>query len=417
MNNKIKVIGALLIAGTVATIGIGAMTAGVNDAGYTTVVQYPTGTMKVHLEPGWYFKWFGNTTIYAKQITMDADNDEAASGATIDQMGISVRYSDGGTGTIYGKMRYSLPENREDMLKVHAAFRSANGVAYKLLKSVTEEAVNQTAALMKSEEGFDSKRAVFTQWAKAQIKLGLFETEAQWISEKDEVTGKTVSKQIAVIKMEKGVPQHYASELSEYGISLVGFQLNNPTFEKKTLDQIAEKRAATMAIITAKANAEKAKQDAITAEAQGKANVMTARYEKEVEKERAVTDAEKVAEVAVIKAKQRVDVAKAAKDEAEQFKLKAGEIKLANILEGEGQAEKNRLIIESDGALDKKIAAVVAINKAYAVAMGQQKWVPETNMISGGVSGDTNGSAATDLINLLTVQAAKAVNVDLEITK
>jgi hypothetical protein len=407
------VIGYFVIYGSIAVVGVGAMTVGVNDAGYTTVLQLPTGTMKTHFEPGWYLKWFGNTTIYKKQIVMDADNDKAASGATIDQPGISVRYSDGGTGTIYGKMRYSLPEQREDMLKVHAAFRSNNGVAYKLLKSVTEEAVNQTAALMKSEEGFDSKRSVFTQWAKAQIKMGLFKTEAQWISETDEVTGKVVSKQIAVVKMEKGIPQHYESELQEYGINLVGFQLNNPTFEKKTLDQIAEKRAATMAIITAKANAEKAKQDAITAEAQGKANVMTARYEKEVEKERAVTDAEKVAQVAVIKAKQRVDVAKAAKDEAEQFKLKAGEIKLANILEGEGQAEKNRLIIESDGALDKKIAAIVKINAAYADAMSQQKWVPEIQMGSNGVSGDS--SAATDMINLLTLQAAKAVNVDMSV--
>ena len=45
-----------------------------------------------------------------------------------------------------------------------------------------------------------------------------------------------------------------------------------------------------MAIITAKANAERARQDAITAEEQGKAAVMKAKYEKEVEKERAIVD-------------------------------------------------------------------------------------------------------------------------------
>ena len=51
-----------------------------------------------------------------------------------------------------------------------------------------------------------------------------------------------------------------------------------------------------MAIITAKANAERARQDAITAEEQGKAAVMKAKYEKEVEKERAIVDAKKIKE-------------------------------------------------------------------------------------------------------------------------
>lgn len=405
----------IMVAVTGLAVGImGFSTMGVNDAGYTTVVQYPNGTMKTHFEPGWYLKWFGGTTVYNKQITMDADADSAATGATIDQPGIPVRYSDGGTGTIYGKMRYSLPENREDMLKVHAAFRTNKGVAYKLLKPITEEAVNQTAALMKSEEAFDSKRAVFTQWAKSQIRDGLFQTEAEWISEKDEVTGKTISKQVAKIKTDKGQDLHFASELKSYGITLVGFQLNNPDFEPKTLAQIDKKRSATMDIITAKANAEKAKQDAITAEATGKALVMTAKYEKEVEKQKAITDAERVAEVARISAIQKVTVATEALKEAEQYKLKQEQLKLANIAEGEGLAAKKRLLMEADGALEQKLRAIVEINRAYAEEFGKQKWVPEISMGSSAVSGD-NGNAAADMIQLLTIQAAKAVNVDMAV--
>ena len=80
-----------------------------------------------------------------------------------------------------------------------------------------------------------------------------------------------------------------------------------------------------MAIITAKANAERARQDAITAEEQGKAAVMKAKYEKEVEKERAIVDAQKQKQVAVISAGSKVDVAEQMV-EAEQ-KLAANEYK------------------------------------------------------------------------------------------
>ena len=89
-----------------------------------------------------------------------------------------------------------------------------------------------------------------------------------------------------------------------------------------------------MAIITAKANAERARQDAITAEEQGKAAVMKAKYEKEVEKERAIVDAQKMKQVAVISAAQKVDVAEQTKLEAEQKKLAANEYKQEQVLRG-----------------------------------------------------------------------------------
>ncbi|MCK5353552.1 MAG: hypothetical protein KAJ63_00425, partial [Methyloprofundus sp.] len=46
-----------------------AMSAGINDAGNRTVVQYPTGTLLVKFTPGIYMKWFGTSTEYRDVLT------------------------------------------------------------------------------------------------------------------------------------------------------------------------------------------------------------------------------------------------------------------------------------------------------------------------------------------------------------
>ena len=144
-----KIIAAIVIL--VLLGGISPMMFGINDAGDRTVVQYPTGTLYVHFEPGVYVLWFGRETKYRDVLTYDFDKTSSEGEATIDESGIPVRYQDGGIGTLYGKIRFNLPVTEEDMLAVHKAFRSNTGVAQKLLKPITQEAQNLTAGLMTSE--------------------------------------------------------------------------------------------------------------------------------------------------------------------------------------------------------------------------------------------------------------------------
>lgn len=391
------------------------MAAGVNDAGNRTVVQYPTGTLYVKFSPGWYMKWFGTTTVYRDVLTFDFDKEANDYESSLNTSGISVRYQDGGTGRVYGKARFSLPNDEVTMISLHKAFRSNDGVASKLIKTVSEEGMNLTAGLMSSEEAYAEKRGTFTQWAEEQIKGGKYQTELKQISTVDQGTGKRVTKNVPVIKYgNDGRPVQLNSDFKDYGLAVTGFQITDWDFEAKTLAQISAKREATMAIITAKANAERAKQDALTAEEQGKANVMKAKYEKEVEKERAVVDAERAKEVAVIKAEQLVEVATQQKLEAEQKKLTAAEYKQEQILRGEGDGEYKRLVMEADGALAQKLATYERVQNRFAQAIEKQKWVPEIQM---GVSNSnqSGGSAATTLIDMLNAKTAKELALDMRI--
>jgi len=412
MNNKIKagLAGVALILGIIMFFSL----TGTNDSGYRTVIQYPNGTMSVKFTAGWYLKLFGKTEEYPDNITYDFDKTVSEEQATLDVQGIGVRYQDGGTGTIFGVARFNLPNDDDGMLKLHKAFRSHRGLAFKLIKVVTDESNNLTAGLMSSEEAYAEKRGIFTEWSQTQLKRGKFKTELSQIKTEDE-TGRFVTKNVPIIKMgDDGLPEHINGDLETYGVTVSGYQITDWNFEDKTLKQISAKREATMAIITAIAQAEQAKQEQITAEAKGKSAVTTAQYEKEVEKKRAIVEAEQKAEVAVIEAQQLVSVSQQQLLQAEQKKLAANEYKEEQILIGEGESERKRLVIEADGALEQKLKAWVAVNSYYASAVSKQRWVPELQFTSGSGEGGTSNQASA-LIDLLTAKTAKDISLDMKI--
>ncbi len=386
---------------------------GINDAGERTVIQYPTGTLLVKFTPGIYLKLFGNTEVYKDVITFDFDKEDAVTNSSLNYTGINVRYQDGGTGKVFGKARFALPDNEEQMIRLHKDFRSNDAVAHKLIKTLSEESMNLTAGLMTSEESYAEKRGIFTQWAEEQIASGKFFTELKSVVEEQKDTQERVVRNIPVIKYgADGLALHHSSDFKNYGIRVGGFQITDWDFEQKTLDQISRKREATMGIITAKADAERARQEALTAEEEGKKNVMVDRYAKEQEKIQAVVDAEKEKEVAVTKAKQAVLVAEQGKLEAEQKRMAALEYKQEQILRGEGDGEYKKLVMSADGALQTKLDAWVQVNNRYAEAIEKQKWVPDIQM---GSSNQNGGSSANELIDMLKAQTAKELRLDMNV--
>jgi len=208
---------------------------GINDAGERTVIQFPTGTLLVKFTPGIYFKGFGNTEVYKDVITFDFDKQDAVTESSLNFTGIVVRYQDGGTGRVFGKARFALPNNEEQMIRLHKDFRSNDAVANKLIKTLAEESMNLTAGLMTSEESYAEKRGIFTQWAEEQIALSKFFTELKSMVEEQQDTKERVIRNIPVIKYgADGQPLHHASDFKNYGITVSGFQITDWDFEQKT---------------------------------------------------------------------------------------------------------------------------------------------------------------------------------------
>lgn len=221
----------------------------------------------------------------------------------------------------------------------------------------------------------------------------------------DLLTGKEVEKTFKAPKILNGNPVYESSPLASLGIVISNFEVKQFNYSPKVKIQIATQQEALMAVETAIAVKKKAEQEEQTKIAEGKANVAEARYKEEEIKTRAIVAAQKEKETAILKAEQNRDTAKLDKDAAVFYKEEQR-------LRGEGEAARKKAVMLADGALDKKLKALVEMNLNYAVNFGKQKWTPEIDM--SGSSGKKSNKAV-DLIDLLMVKTAKDLNLDMSI--
>jgi hypothetical protein len=116
MNLPMKPIGYLAIG--IAALVVVNLNFGINDAGERTVIQYPWGTLVTKFTPGIYAKFFGSTEVYRDVITFDFDKQDAKGEASLDFPGINVRYQDGGTGKVFGKARFAMPNTELNCTRI-----------------------------------------------------------------------------------------------------------------------------------------------------------------------------------------------------------------------------------------------------------------------------------------------------------
>lgn len=386
----------LVAVGAIILLALASSLVSTVDKGTYQIKQAAiTGTMSAHMQPGVFLRFFGDTQTWPMAETFYFTKDKE--GGTGDAS-IPVRFNDGSMCDISGTVRISMPASESQALDlvVKLGFRSHADLENKLILPVIRNALNLTANLMTARESYAERRSDFIYWAWDQIQNGLYETTEETRKVPDPITGEMVTKTFKVIhKDETGRPKYQKNPLGSLGVTLSNFEVKAFEYSDKVKAQIESQQTAYMAVATAKAEAQKAEQDKLKIEAEGKAKVATAQYEKEQDKVREVVEAQK-----------RLEVAKLDKQTAELKKAK-------DILEGQGEAEKRKLIMTADGALTQKLSAWIEINKTYAVEFGKQKWVPET-MIANGTGGAT-GSRASDMIDLLTVKTAKQLGLNADV--
>lgn len=174
--------------------------------------------------------------------------------------------------------------------------------------------------------------------------------------------------------------------------------INQIKYDDAVENQIKERQKATTAVQISKANAVRAEQDKLTTISQGEANAAKAKWEQEVENAKTIATAQA-----------KVTIADASVKEAEAFKK-------AEILRGEGEATRKRLVMDADGQMEKKLEAIVKINTLYADAIKSAQpgaWSPSIVMGGGGQS--NGGQNAANLVELMTAKTAKELGVDLSV--
>ena len=274
-------------------------------------------------------------------------------------------------------------------------------------EAAIREAVVLSAALMTSEESYSGGKAELSQLALDQLQNGIYLTESEEVEALNPITKQVTTQRIVRIKLDKdGNRLRKVNTLASYGIEVTQlFFPDDFAYETKILEQIGNVRDAQMKATAAFARAEAAAQDEKTAAAEGRANVAMARAAAEVEKQKAVTAAEQARDVAVLAAESRKKV-------ASEDALAAAQEKRANILRGEGEATRKKLVMAADGALQQKLAAYVETQKVWADAFARRN-VPTTVFGASGVSGGDSDASA--FMQLMTLQAAKQLSVSTEV--
>jgi regulator of protease activity HflC (stomatin/prohibitin superfamily) len=402
--------------------------AGTNLAGWTTITQMPvSGTMSVYTDPGMYWSWGGTETAYKQACTISFgnDKDETTIHDSAAMPAISVQFNDNGTAMCYGNVRYELPVEHDRMQLIHNKYRSYQHLVDALLAKHTANVVGATAQMFSAEDTYSGARAEFQRLAQDQLQNGIYQTDVKEVETEDPLSHeKRRGKKVSIRKDTNGNPLRVDNPLNEFGIKCSQFLLSrNFQYEEGVLAQISAQREAYMRTVTARAVAQQATQDVITAKARGEAEATTAEYKKlviqkeavveaETEKKVAETQAEKQKAVAEltkqmfeIQAKQRLEVATLDKQAAEQTRQK-------DILLGEGEASRKKAIMEADGALELKLQALKEINQAYAQAIKDYRgnWMPTVQM--GAANGSDGMSSASQLINMLMIKTAKDLAID-----
>lgn len=363
------------------------------DAGEVVVIQDPwDGELHVFKNPGVVWQGLGKATHYKKSnqfwflAPKDKDDNDKS---------IAVKWNDGGHATISGSVRYDLPVDENQLIKLHSIFGSQEAIEASLIKTNVEKAIYMTGPLMTSKESYAERRNDLIYYIEDQASKGVYKTRQRDMKEPDPLTGeeKIVTK-VEIQHDSSGVPfRQELSPIAANGIKLYNISINAIIYDKNVEAQIATQQQATMQVQTAIANAKRAEQDAITAQKQGEADAAKAKWEQEVLKAKAVTEAEQQLAVQELNTK------------------KAASYKNQQILEGEGDAAKKKLVMQANGALEQKLDAWLK---------AQQYWSDAFKGYQGNVvplyqSGGTNngGNAAQNFMEMMMMKNARDLNLDL----
>ena len=348
-----------------------------------------SGTMDAKMTPGLWLQAWGDIDVWPKAETFFFTHDNDTAGDVDIDTSMEVRFNDGSMCKISGTARVIMPITKDEAINLTTVrgHKTYLDVQEKLIKPTVRNVLRSTANLMSARESYSEKRPDFVTWSRDQITNGVYMTEETTKQVKDLVSGDLIWKHIKKIRLGKdGLPMYQANPMADTGIELKNFEIKSFVYEKKVQKQIASQQEARMAVETAKAQAEKAEQDRLTIEAEGKAKVATAKYEEEQEKVRAVVIAQRDKEVKVIEGERLKDFAALERDAAKLNKER-------NILDGQGLAEKRRLVLAADGALKQKLATFENVQKFWADAYATRK-VPMYNMVGG--SGEEGAPSGLD---------------------
>lgn len=344
------------------------------------VNQFPfSGKMEYWTTPGFKWQWFGRTTSYYKTQQFwfggkDVDGDSHGTP-------IKVIFNDASVGYIYSSLRVKLPTDIEHLSIIQTAYTGMDRLMNDLVAQNVVKVIYASGPLMSAFESYAEKKNDMVFYINDQLTYGVYKTAIREVETEDTFTGETKRVKIASLISDENAPNGYVrsekSPFSAYGVEIDQVSISEITYDEKVNQQIQTQQQANMSIQTKKAEALAAQQDAIKAEAEGKAEAAKAKWKQEQIKATEVT-----------KAEQEREVARLAAEKAEFDKKKI-------IAEGEAEAAANRAKVAAGLTPQERAEWEYKTKVGVAEALAKTAW-PKIVMTNGNNSSNT----AMDVIAL-----------------
>ena len=386
-NFKLSVAGIAVIAAVVLGIVVSSVFLHSNNVQNFQVIQSVNGAIEIRSDGGYYFRAFPRIWTYPKVNTVFFSNETKESK---DRDGVQVRFSNKGEGDVSCQVVYRLYTDQESIKRMHTYSGGNIDVIDNLILSKLKDIAMTCASNITSSQAIEDREEFATNIRKFFVNN---------------------------------------KELKDAGIVVEQFSITKINFDKITTDLFQAQQKADLQKKTAEAEKQNLIMQKERTEAEYQQQIAASRGKAEVEKIKAVTDAQRQKELAEIKAQQEVAVAELAKQQAtvearkklevaeiqkqeetaklEVIKIQAEqkvaaakareqEIKLSGAMT---EQEKIRLEIDKD--------TKIGVAKAWADGIAKMT-LPNTLMVGNG--GSASASPVNDLINLMTVEKAKAVS-------
>ena len=355
------------------------------------VNQYPfSGKMAYWTEPGFRWQWFGHTTEYYKtqQFWFGGKDVEGESHGTP----IKVIFNDASVGYIYGSLRVVLPTDVEHLKLIQTAYNGMDRLMNDLVAQNVVKVIYASGPLMSAFESYAEKKNDMVAYITDQLTYGVYKTTVREEDTIDSFTGESKKVKVASLVADENAPNGYVrsekSPFTSYGVIIDQVSITEITYDDKVNQQIQTQQQANMSIQTKKAEALAAQQDAIKAEAEGKAAAAKAKWEQE-----------KVKATEVTKAEQEREVARLAAEKAEFDKKRI-------VAEGQAEAEANRLKVAAGVTPQEKLEWEYKTKVGVAEALSKIE-LPRIIMSGGNGSGNSAMDAMglkmmTDLVDKMS---------------
>lgn len=379
-----------------------------NDATERTVVTRSGGHQFVQFKPGiFYSGFFSHEQSWPNQISVSYMDTAFDGGLSIKdntiEIGVirDVRFNDATTASMSGITQFILPVDSKSMLEIHNAHKTPEALVQRRLAPYTAECLKSSAQLMSSEMHYSGGRAQLTQDYMDQLKNGSYLLNIQETYDFDST--ENVKKRVYSVQIQtdpNGQRKRKFSSIKEYAIVIGDAQIIDVDYEEKVDQMLAKKIQAATEASVSKQKLMTAQQQQLTAEAEGKKDLVKIEYEQKQEQTKQVVAAQTLVELA------KQDLIK--QDIALQASVKeAAKIKTL----ADAQAYEKQRLIQADGALQTKLDAWLQAQKAWAAAFGgfQGNLVPLYQTGSGG-----NGNNALNWMEIMGMKAAKDLNLDMK---